>query len=64
MKIVDDARDWWKWNSTHVAAMFAAMPIAWSQVPPEFKAYIPEAAMPLIGFVMFIGYMAARLRAQ
>lgn len=64
MKLVADAKEWWKWNSTHVAAIFAAMPVAWSQMPSDIKAQVPDGAMPWIGAVMFIGYMAARLRAQ
>ncbi len=64
MKPVDDARDWWKWNSTHVVAIFAAMPLAWDRLPQDIKDRVPDDWMPYIGLVMFIGFLLARLRAQ
>lgn len=64
MKLVDDARNWWRWNSTHVVAIFAALPLVWAQLPEDIKAYVPDEWMPYIGFLMFIGFLVARLRAQ
>ena len=64
MNLVDNARDWWRWNSTHVVAVFAAAPIAWEQLPEDIKAYVPAEWMPYIGIIMFLGFLVARLRAQ
>ena len=64
MKLVDDARDWWKWNSTHVVGVIIAFPYAWEQVPDQFKAMVPEWSLPIIGCVTFLAFLAARVRQQ
>ncbi len=64
MKIVSDARDWWKWNSTHVAAIIAVAPVAWAQLPADLKAHVPDWAMPYIAAAMFVAFIVARLRKQ
>lgn len=65
MKMVDDARDWWKWSSTHVVGAVSVLPMAWEILPHEFKAYVSDGYMPYIGGVMFFGaFLAARVRAQ
>lgn len=64
MKLVDNAKQFWKWNSTHVVAVFAAAPLAWAQLPPDIKAYVPDEWMPWVGVVMFLGFLVARLRQQ
>jgi hypothetical protein len=64
MKLVTDAKDWWKWNSVHVAAIISALPVVWQQLPPEFKALVPDWAFIPIGIAMFISMIVARVRAQ
>jgi hypothetical protein len=65
MKLVDDWRDLWKWSSTHVVLIASAAPIAWMQLPQEFKATVPEHYMPYIGGVMFVAaFIVARVRKQ
>lgn len=64
MKLVDDWRDFWKWSSTHVAAIVAVAPLAWQQLPHEFKAMVPDSVMPYIGAAMFVAFVLARLRDQ
>ena len=64
MKLVDDARDWPKWNSVHVAAVISALPWAWSQLPAEFKAVVPDWAMLPIGGALFVAFVVARVRQQ
>jgi hypothetical protein len=33
MKLVDDARNWWKWHSTYVFAVLAIFPTVWLSSP-------------------------------
>ncbi|AGG91187.1 MULTISPECIES: hypothetical protein [unclassified Sulfitobacter] len=64
MKLVSDARNWWKWNSTHVAALLAVAPLAWAQMPADLKSQVPDWAMPYIAGFMFLAFVIARLRDQ
>lgn len=64
MKLVSDARNWWKWNSTHVAALLAVAPLAWVQMPADLKSQVPDWAMPYIAGFMFLAFVIARLRDQ
>lgn len=64
MKLVPDWRDVWKWSSTHVVGLAAVVPIAWSQLPHEFKSIVPQEWMPYIGGLLFVAFLVARLRDQ
>lgn len=64
MKLVSDWRDVWKWSSTHVVALAAAIPIAWEHLPTEFKAIVPDECMPFVGLIMFAAFVIGRLRDQ
>ena len=64
MKLVDDARDFWRWNSTWLAATLAAAPWAWSQMPADLKAQVPQEWLPLISALMFGAFLIGRVRKQ
>lgn len=64
MKLVDNWRDFWKWHSTQAMALLGALPVVWSQIPDDAKAYIPEAAQPWIVVVLALAGIALRLRDQ
>jgi len=64
MKLVSDAKDWWKWNSVHMAAIISVLPTVWMQLPPEFKDLVPDWAFAPIGVVTFLAMVVARVRAQ
>ena len=64
MRLVSDWRDFWKWSSTHIVGLAAIAPIAWQQLPHEFKTIIPDAYMPYIGGFLFLAFIVARLRDQ
>lgn len=63
MKLVSDARDWWKWHSTYVFALLAVFPTVWL-ASPELQALLPaklvSAVAPAVAAVGFL----VRLRAQ
>ena len=41
MKLVDDASRAWRWFSVQLAALMAVLPLAWSELPADVKAYVP-----------------------
>jgi hypothetical protein len=51
-RIVNNARDAWKWSSTRWFLVLAAIPHAWAQIPPDVKNMIPDAWGPAIFSVM------------
>lgn len=42
MKLVDDAKSWWKWFSVQANALNLALLGAWLAVPDDMKAGIPQ----------------------
>jgi hypothetical protein len=64
MKLVSDWRKAWKWHSTWIAGVMAALPLAWANMPSDLKQHIPDSWMPWIAVLMFVAFMAGRLRDQ
>lgn len=64
MKLVSDAKDWWKWHSTHAMAIAAALPVVWQELPPELKASIPDGWMPWITAAILVAGLVGRVRDQ
>lgn len=64
MKLVQDWKQAWKWHSTQLMAVAAMLPLVWVQLPPDFKAMIPDAWMPFILPFIAIGAIVGRLRDQ
>ncbi|MGC1497279.1 MAG: hypothetical protein WA790_15830 [Sulfitobacter sp.] len=64
MKLIPDWKDVWRWHSTHIAAIAAALPVAWASTPEDVKAYIPTAWMPWIAGVLFLAFLLGRVRDQ
>lgn len=63
MKLVSDARNWWRWHSTYVFAVLAIFPTVWL-ASPELQALLPAKLVSAIApFVAGIGFLV-RLRAQ
>lgn len=63
MKLVDDARDWWKWHSTYVFAVLAIFPAVWLE-SSDLQALLPPSLVSKIApFVAAAGFLL-RLRAQ
>ena len=64
MKLVSDWRKAWKWHSTQLLAVIAALPIVWMQLPPDVKDMVPESWMPYVVTVIAAGAIVGRLRDQ
>jgi hypothetical protein len=63
VKLVDDARYWWKWHSTYVFAVLAILPEVWLN-SPELQALLPMWLVAKIApFIGGLGFFL-RIRAQ
>ena len=45
MKLVDDAKQAWKWFSMQAMVLAVAVQGAWEVLPPEMKAGVPPQAV-------------------
>lgn len=64
MKLVSDAKDFWKWHSTHLVTIAAAFPLVWTELPEDIKAWIPPEWMPWVTVAILIGALVGRVRDQ
>lgn len=42
MKLIDNASTAWKLFSVQALTVLAALPVVWSQLPPDVQAMLPE----------------------
>lgn len=64
MKLVQNWRKAWKWHSTQLLAIIAALPLIWMQLPPDVKDMVPDGWHPYIMAAIAIGAIVGRLRDQ
>lgn len=75
IQLIDDARKAWKFWSirlqilgTSITGFFAVFPNvaieAWQQIPQEIKQMLPPKVLPVIGVVICIAAVIARLVKQ
>lgn len=64
MRLVSNWRSVWRWNSTHVMAVLAALPLVWLEMPPDAKEMVPLAWRPWIVSGLALAGIVARLRDQ
>lgn len=64
MKLVDNARDFWRWHSTWAIAILAALPMVWAELPDDVKAMIPPDWRPWVALALGVAGIALRLRKQ
>lgn len=63
MKLVSDARDWWKWHSTYVFGLLAVFPVVWLS-SSDLQALLPATLVSKIApFVAIVGFVV-RIRQQ
>lgn len=64
MKLVPDWKEAPKWHSTQMAAILAAFPYAWEQMPLEWREQVDGAGLAVISGLLFIGFLVGRVRDQ
>lgn len=64
MKLVSDWKDCWRWWSVRFYAALAVVPVVWSSMPDDVKAYIPTEWQPWIVVAMATAGFAGRLVDQ
>jgi len=64
MKLVQNWRKAWKWHSTQLLAIIAALPLIWMQLPPDVKDMVPDGWHPYIMAAIAAGAIVGRLRDQ
>jgi len=64
MKLVHDWKQVWRWHSTWIAGLLAAIPVAWVAMPPDLKRSVPDEWLPAISGIVFLAFIVGRLRAQ
>ncbi len=71
MRLVDDARNWWRWWSVQVSAL-TAIAVGWAMASPQqvlgLVTYVPEFWRPavgaLVGLCLFSLHSGARVTQQ
>jgi len=68
MKLVEDAGEFWKWNSVHMAGVVSAAMYTWSELPESMReeliALAPSWVMVPVSVLTFVAMVGARVRAQ
>lgn len=76
IRLIDDWRDWWRWLSTYIGALYAAVlaflmvepsQLLWlfNAMPFQLRLILPVWLQFILAFMLFFGsYMAMRLKAQ
>lgn len=64
MKLVDDARQAWRWFSIWALGALGALPVIWTQIPPESQALIPPEWRPWVLLVIALAGIAGRTIKQ
>lgn len=63
MKLVADARNWWRWHSTHALALLFGLPTAWWLVP-QLHDTLPQRWVTVIEPCLAVLAFLGRIREQ
>lgn len=64
MKLVKNARRWWRWHSQQALAALAILPPVWASLPADLKQHIPPEWMLWVLALVAIGGFVGRFRDQ
>ena len=64
MKLVDDAKQAWRWFSVQAMTLAAAVQGAWVFVPDDMRATLPHGAVQWLTFGLLAAGIAGRLVDQ
>jgi hypothetical protein len=70
MKLIDEAKQWWKMTSIHAAALWAAVQVSWGLMSDQDKLALVGQFFPadkvstIIAAIGFLVVVSARLTKQ
>ena len=64
MKLVDGAKEFYRWNSVRILAALAVIPPVWAELPTDIKDYVPVEWRPWIMVGIAVCGIIARVRKQ
>jgi ABC-type uncharacterized transport system permease subunit len=64
MRLVPDWRAAWRWFSVQALVVLAALPLVWSTLPADLRAYLPDGWEPYVLLLVAVGGLAGRLIDQ
>lgn len=64
MKLVDNARQFYRWYSTWVVVLSSALMGAWPLIPAELKAALPDWFVSGFAVATVVAFVAARVVKQ
>ena len=64
MKLVPDAKNWWRWFSVQAMALATAMQGAWLFVPADLRAGVPDWVAQIIMIVLLLAGVFGRVVDQ
>ena len=64
MKLVEGAKNAWKWHSAQALAALTLLPVVWIELPADIKAMVPAGWEPIIVSAVAFGGLVGRLRSQ
>lgn len=60
MKLVENAKDFWKWGSMHLMFLSGAFQTAWMTLPEDAKDMLPDWMGPWIAVALIAAGMMVR----
>lgn len=64
LKLVQGAKDAWKWYSVQALGVLTVVPMVWMELPADIKSRIPDEWTPYIVSAVALGGLIGRLRSQ
>lgn len=64
MKLVENWKHFYKWYSTHLIILLAALPEVWAWLPMEWKAALPDGTLKWLCIVVGGLALSARVLSQ
>ena len=64
MRLVDNARNFWKWFSVQALAVLGIIAAVWPVLPPEAQALVPEPWRPWVLVAVAVGGIFGRVIDQ
>lgn len=64
MKLVDNARQCWRWFSMQAMALAIAIQGTWELLPPDLRSSVPDKVVPLVTVALLVSGIFGRLVDQ